>query len=198
MRVLLDASVSYEILEKVRSLIQKEPSVSSIRDLAGRNSGRYIFIEATITMHTTDLKKAHLASQKIEQLIKNEVPNIDRVLIHYEPEIKSKQRFAFTLSNRDGEISEEFGKSVCFALVDVGKKQKTILQSRIIDNPYIEVEKGRGIKVAQLLLQYKPDVVVVKEDLEGKGPGYAFADAGIEVVQTTAKTMDEFWVKLKN
>ena len=147
MRVLLDASVSYEILEKVRSLIQAEPAVRAVQNLVGRNSGRYIFVEATITVRTTDLKKAHLVSEKIEQAIKSAVPNIDRVLIHCEPETKTQLRYAVTLSNREGQISEDFGKSPYFALVDIDKQTKNVVRQEIVTNPYREVEKGRGIKV---------------------------------------------------
>lgn len=196
MRVLLDASVSYDILDKVRSLIQSEPAVSSVQNLAGRNSGRFIFVEATITVRTIDLKKAHLVSQKIEQSIKGAVPNIDRVLIHYEPEAKTQLRYAITLSNREGKISEDFGKSPYFALVDIDSRQKSVLRQEIVVNPYRELEKGRVIKVAEFLLTYKPDIIMSRESLAGKGPGYALDDAGTELKQTEAKSLDELLSQL--
>lgn len=61
----------------------------------------------------------------------------------------------------------------------------------IIANPHAATEKGRGIKVAQFLLEYKADIIAAKEDLAGKGPGYALADAGAEIVKTSASTLDE-------
>jgi cation diffusion facilitator family transporter len=191
MRVLLDASVSHEILEKVRLLVQAQPEVGKVQDLVGRNSGRFIFMEATVTMRTTDLKKAHLVSQKIEQRIREAVPNIDRVLIHYEPETKVQERYAITLENREGQISEDFGKSSYFALVDIDGKQKKIVSQEIVANPYLDVQKGRGIKVAELLLTYKPDVLIAREELARKGPGYALDDGGVELQQTEAKSLDE-------
>ena len=45
--------------------------------------------------------------------------------------------------------------------------------------------------MAEFLLSYKPDIVVAKESLSGKGPGYAFADAGVETMQTEANSLDE-------
>jgi cation diffusion facilitator family transporter len=196
MRVLLDASVSYEMLEKIRSLIQATPLVSTVQNLVGRNSGRYVFIEAAVTMRTEDLKKAHLVSQEIERSVKSAVPNVDRLLIHYEPETRTQQRYVVTLSNREGQISEDFGKSTYFALVDIDSKQRTVVRQEIIANPYREVEKGRGIKVAEFLLTYKPDVVVARETLVGKGPGYALDDAGTETRQTEAKSLDELLSQL--
>ena len=191
MRVLLDASVHHDIIEKVRSAVQSQPEVSTVKDLVGRNSGRFIFMEATITMRTTDLKKAHLISQKIEQTVKEAVPNIDRVLIHYEPETKVQNRYAVTLENRDGEISEDFGKSNYFALVDIDSRQKKVVWQEIVANPYLDVEKGRGIKIAEFLLTYKPDVVIARENLTHKGPGYALDDGGAEVRRTEAKSLVE-------
>jgi len=70
MRVLLDASVDSETLGKIRSVIQAEPAVTSIQNLTGRNSGRYVFVEATVALRVSDLKQAHLVSQRIEHNIK--------------------------------------------------------------------------------------------------------------------------------
>lgn len=196
MRVLLDASVDREMLEKIRVVIQATPMVATVQDLVGRNSGRYVFVEATVTMRTADLKKAHFVSQEIERSVKSAVPNIDRLLVHYEPETKTQQRYVVTLSNREGQISEDFGKSAFFVLVDIDSKQRTVIRQEIIANPYREVEKGRGIKVAEFLLTYKPDIVVARETLVGKGPGYALADAGTEIRQTEAKSLDELLSQL--
>ncbi len=196
MRVLLDASVSYEIIDKVSSIIRAEPSVSTVQNIVGRNSGRFIFVEATITMRTADLNKAHLASQKIEQAIKSAVPNIDRVLIHYEPETKTQQRYAITLASRDGRISEDFGKSAYFALVDIDSNQKIVVRQEIVANPYLVIEKGRGIKVAEFLLAYKPDVLIARESLTHKGPGYVFDDAGTMIRQTQATSLDELLLQI--
>lgn len=198
MRVLLDASVSYDVLEKIRSIIMEQPEVSLVQNLTGRNSGRFVFIEATITVHTTDLKKAHLVSQKIEQAIKSTISNIDQVLIHYEPETKTWQRYVITLSNNEGKISEDFGKSTHFALTDIDTINRKVIRQEIISNPYYNPEKskGTGIKIAEFILQYKPDILIVRESLSGKGPGYAFNNAGVEIKQTNATTIDELLVEL--
>jgi len=60
-----------------------------------------------------------------------------------------------------------------------------------VANPYREVEKGRGIKVAGFLMTYKPDTVIARDNLIGKGPGYALSDGGVEVRQTGAQSLDE-------
>jgi len=73
MRVLLDASVDPETLDKIRSLILEEPAVSSLKEVTARNSGQYLFVEASLALRIRDLKGAHLASLHIEDKIRREV-----------------------------------------------------------------------------------------------------------------------------
>ena len=83
MKTLLDASVDYDTLSEIRTIIRSDPVVSRIRSVTGRNSGRYIFVEAVVEMATSDLKEAHRASERIEEAIHLRVRNIERVVIHY-------------------------------------------------------------------------------------------------------------------
>lgn len=46
--VLLDASIDRETLIRIRSIIESEPTVSRVKEITGRNLGRYIFVEAII------------------------------------------------------------------------------------------------------------------------------------------------------
>ena len=55
-------------------------------------------------------------------------------------------------------------------------------------NPHQDVEKAKGIQVAEWLIAQKMDVVLLRESLQGKGPVYVFGDAGVEIQQTGAKT----------
>jgi len=191
MRVLLDASVNADTLEKIRSLIRDEPAVSTVTEVIARNSGRYLFIEASVTLRIKDLKRAHLASQRIEETIRNEMPNVDRVIIHYEPLIKSRLRYAIPLSSLGGKLSKHFGEAPYFALIDIDLKQKRLQGQEVIINPHKDLPKGKGLKVAKLLLSYKPDVILTEESLTGKGPGYAFAEAGVETMRTEAESLEE-------
>lgn len=192
MRVLLDASIDQGTLEQVRLVIMAEPAVSGVQDVTGRNSGRYFFVEAVVTLRISDLERAHSVSERIEDRIRKTVPNVDRVLIHYEPQSKTQLRYAVALTSTQGKISQHFGESHYFALVDVDFKEKKVQRQEIVANPHLDLTKGKGIKVAEFLLSYKPDVIVARENLSGKGPGYAFAEAGVETIQTEAKSLDEF------
>jgi len=192
MRVILDASVDHDTLTKIRAAIIAEPAVVSLKELTGRNSGRYIFVEAVVTLRPSELEKAHFTCNRIEENIRGSVANIDRVLIHYEPSTRTTQRYIIALAGDKGEISRHFGESPYFALVDIKTKTGKVRRWERIANPHLKLDRGKGIKVAELLLGYKPDVIVVAESLSHKGPGYAFADAGVEIVQTEGISPDEF------
>jgi len=59
------------------------------------------------------------------------------------------------------------------------------------------VAKAKGIWVAEWLVAQKVDVVFVKESLRGKGPVYVFGDAGVEMRETTATTLEEALAEMK-
>lgn len=191
MRVLLDASVDAQTLERIRGIILEAPEVVSIKELVARNSGRYLFVQADLTFRIADLKRAHLASERIESRIKKELPQVDRVQIHYEPLIESRRRYATPLEDMQGTLGMHFGESPYFALLEIDFENMSLVRQEIVSNPYKDLSKGKGLKVARFLLGLKPDVIFSKESLEGKGPGYAFAEAGVETVQTDIKNLEE-------
>jgi cation diffusion facilitator family transporter len=191
MRVLLDASVDAATLEEIRTLIIEAPEVVSISELVARNSGRYLFVQASLTLRVADLKRAHQVSERIESRIKREIPQVDRVQIHYEPIVESRRRYTTPLADMRGTLGKHFGESPYFALVEIDFEEMRLLRQEIVANPHKDLIKGKGLKVAQFLLGFKPDVVFSSESLEGKGPGYVFAEAGVETLQTDARTLEE-------
>ena len=197
MRVLLDASVDATTLGKIRALIMDAAEVADIGELVARNSGRYLFVQANVIFRITDLKRAHMVSQRIEAEIRKEFPHVDRVLIHYEPRKQRSLRFAAALQDAQGTLGEHFGESPYFALVDIDLQEMKLAKQEIVANPHKDLAKGKGLKVARFLLTYKPDVIFCRESLSGKGPGYAFAEAGVETFQTQAKTLMELFSDLQ-
>lgn len=191
MRVLLDASVDHETLEAIETIILAEPVVTGVRRVTGRNSGRYIFVEADVVLRLGDLARAHLVSERIEAAIRAEVPNVDRVVIHYEPRQKTAIRYAVPLADRTGSISPHFGEAPYFAIVEFDLIAKRIERQEIVENRHAGTERGKGIRVAEELLARKVDAVITREDLEGRGPGYAFANSGVLMEMTDASSLTD-------
>jgi cation diffusion facilitator family transporter len=191
MRVLLDASLDANTLDQVRAIIETEPTVTEIRSLVGRNAGRYRFLEADVALRVDDLEKAHTVSQRIERTIREQVPHVERVLLHYEPRTRTHTRYAVPLADAGGTLSEHFGEAPFFGLVTVRTADGHIERQEVLANPHTEVEKAKGIRVGEWLVGLKIDVVLLREDVHGKGPAYVFADAGVETRLTQVTNMDE-------
>lgn len=83
---LLEKSLSPEIEETIRSIILKQPGVSSPHHLRTRRIGNAVAIEVHIRMDgSLPLTEAHAASSSIEQQLKQEFGPNTFISIHVEP-----------------------------------------------------------------------------------------------------------------
>lgn len=196
MRVLLDASLDPDTLLQIREIILAEPTLSELKWATGRNAGRFRFVEAEITLRVRELEQAEAATRRIEERIREAVPYVDRVLIHAEPMKRTHLRYAVPLNDTAGTLSEHFGEAPYFALVTLRLADGAIEEQQIVANPHKAVEKAKGIWVAEWLVDQKVDVVLLRESLRGKGPVYVFGDAGVEVRETDATTLEEALAKV--
>ena len=190
-RVLLDASVDPELLSKVRDALRGDPEVIEVHDLIGRNSGPYKFIEAHVVLDVHDLEQAHQISYRLEDAVQAVASNVDRVLIHFEPEHKETYVYAIPMEADGDRLAEEFGAAARYALVTVGSEDREVRDIEHIDNPYSHEPSGRGIRIAQMLIERGADAVFSPEDIEGKGPYYVLTAEHIAVLVTHAETMQE-------
>jgi predicted Fe-Mo cluster-binding NifX family protein len=191
MRVLLDASLDFSTLDHVREIIKTEPLVSEIKSLVGRNAGRFRFIQATITLKTDNLEKAHQVSDDIEMKIRNQVQHVERVIIHYGPQERTHDRIALPLEDETGRISMHFGEAPYFGIVHIYRKDKIIEKKEIVENPHRSVETAKGIRVAEWLVEQGVEHVGMKEDVSHKGPGYVLSNAGVKIHILSADQIDQ-------
>lgn len=191
MRVLLDASIDFDTLDEVRKIMKRQPSVSQITSLVGRSAGRFRFLQGSVVLRTDDLQKAHRISNEIESEIRRQIPHVERVMIHYEPQTREYSRIAIPLADDRGKISAHFGDSPYFAVVLVRLADHRVEKKIIIENPHVRAEKAKGILVAEWLVDQNVDKVVLKSEVKHKGPGYVFSDAGVEIHLTLEDHIDE-------
>ncbi len=196
MKVLLDASLDVETLAQVRAIIESYPAVAQVKSVVGRNSGRYRFLQADIVVRTTDLDKAHHLSEQLQEVIRDEVKNTERVVIHYEPQVKTSFVYGVPLQDANGTVSGHLGKAPYFALVELRAEDRALLRQEILANPHRQLEKQKGIEVAKMLVGQGVDVLLLKESLEGKGPSYVLADAGVETRLAEADTLSQLLAEL--
>ncbi|MGE0684591.1 MAG: cation diffusion facilitator family transporter, partial [Candidatus Binatia bacterium] len=189
MRVLLDASLDVDTLQQVRQLIARQPAVVAVNSVTGRNAGRYRFIETEISVRVRALDKAHQVSHALEAAIRTHVPHVERALVHVEPARQEVRRVAVPLADHSDAVSRHFGTALSFALVEIRTADGSRENQMTITNPYAADPRGRGLKVAQWLLEQGIDVLITADDIREKGPGYALGDAGVAIIISEAATL---------
>jgi cation diffusion facilitator family transporter len=190
-RVLLDASLDFETLDTVKTVILSEPQVAAVKALSGRNSGRFKFIEAEVTLQVKDLERAHSVSDRITQQIRREIPYVDQVLIHYEPTPRESLTCAVPLADDKETVSEHFGDAPFFYLITLRTKDQSILDEKILDNPHKDAGEGKGIKVSEWLVDQNVNKIYTAQSFEGKGPFYVFSNAGVDILVTSEKKLGD-------
>ena len=195
-RVLLDASLDFNSLNRIRELVLADPRVAEINNLWARNAGRYKFVELDVTLRLSDLDKGHLVSEEIENRVKLELAQVDRVLIHCQPMQRDILTFGLPLTGDKLSISDHFGEAPFFQLVRLQGKERNIIEERVLKNPYLEEEKAKGIKVANWLLEKGLDVLIVHQDQAGRGPGFVLGNAGAEILLTEETNAEKALAKV--
>ena len=190
-RVLLDASLDFDTLNRIRDIIREIPQVDKIISLTGRNSGRYKFIEADLALRVRELGKAHFLANQIENRIKQQVPNVDHILIHYEPVVKKTRIVALPAAADQEHLSEHFGEAPYFLLITLTGEEGRFLEEKWVFNPFQTEEKGKGIKVSEWLVGLGVDEIITAKSLAHKGPYYVLSDNQVDMRQTERRDLGE-------
>jgi predicted Fe-Mo cluster-binding NifX family protein len=61
----------------------------------------------------------------------------------------------------------------------------------ILENRFADLERGKGIRLAEFLVEKGIDTLYTKEDFKGKGPEFVLSDAGVDLRKTDLKTLKE-------
>jgi len=196
MKTLLDASVDPITLDRIRNVIGRFSQVREIKSIQARNSGRFVFVRTNLAFDIKKFAQAHQLSEEIERSILKEIPQVDQVTIHYEPVKKDFLIYAIPVEEDKHKISDHFGDAPYFYLLQISTERPIVQEEKILRNPYLKEEKGKGIKVSEWLIQNGVDTVYTRKTFDGKGPSYVFSNAEVDVIITEDKTMEEIHSKL--
>jgi len=191
MRVLLDASLDAATLRDARGIIQRHPSVVRLLEIFGRNAGRYRFLEARVEVRVQELERAELVVRELEKDLRSQIPFMERVLITVRSTSREILRLALPLSAPHGPPDKHFGTAPYFLFVDLRSTDGSLGHREVVPNPFWGDPRGRGLKVAQWLIEHGVDVLLTPDDVGKKGPGYALREVGVEVLVVRKGDMDE-------
>ncbi len=197
-KVLLDATLDHATLDEIRKIMESHPDVSEVVSIGGRNSGRYRFVEISLRMRTRLLREAHQIVSHLEEEILDRWPNIDKLLIHYEPDQIQTWRIATPLDVEDdakpteqSAISDHFGEADFFAILVKDMATGHVHCESYLRNPFRTLERQKGVRVAEMLADHGVDEVMCKADLRGKGAGYALEALEIVVTHTELNRLSD-------
>jgi len=190
-RVLLDASIDPSTLEQIKAIIKTHPAITEIRELIGRNSGSFTFIEGDLVVKAKDFQHAHQIIEEITSEIRRKIPHIDRIILHYEPAKQTSFIIAAMLeSASEWKVSEHFGEAPFIGWIEIHTDENRIVRMQITANPYTNIERGKGIKVAEHLVNHGVDLVLSRQLFHGKGPEYVFNSRDVKVIPIKEEVID--------
>ena len=182
-KVLLDASIDNETIQKVNEILEKEPLIKKIKTITGRNSGSYKFVQLDLVLDTNSLDEAHEFSHLVEKKIKKEMPFVEKVVIHYEKDHEEEK--TAILINENNYICGHFGNCDKVVIIDKNKQSKTL------ENPYKNSEKKKGIDLAEFLHKKAVTRLILKDKIKQKPVIYALKSFEIECIITDKNSLDE-------
>ncbi len=83
-KVLLDASLDIESVERIKAILENETNIKDVISITGRNAGSFKFVQLDLALNTDSLKEAHQLAHTIEDHIKEQMPFVEKVVVHYQ------------------------------------------------------------------------------------------------------------------
>ena len=193
LKVLLDASIDRETLDRIEKLLKSHPLVSEVKSITGRSSGSYKFIEAEVTVATNDLEKAHNIVHEVEAIVKREIPFIEKLVIHFEPEGKKAELFAVPVNGE--KVCDRFAE--CPEILILKQEGEGFRTVERLKNPAVRLKFGKCIELVEFLAKRGVDCIAINNLPLGKGVIYALSAYGIGMKLITEEDLQEFLRKLK-
>jgi len=146
---LLDASIDFSALEKIREIISAHPRVVKIKDLRARSVGSVIFLTAEVILRCPGFKEAHAITEELERAIKEAVLQIERVTIHYEPEEREYLLVVAPLEDLKGTLSDHFGGAPYLAFLKNREGKGRDIRKEHRCQPLSPRREGQGDEAGQ-------------------------------------------------
>ncbi|WP_200673690.1 cation diffusion facilitator family transporter [Persephonella atlantica] len=182
MKVLLDVSLEKEEMEKIKKIIYSHPAVVDIKHIRGRVAGSFKFLDIELLLHNFSLRETHRIVDEIEKKIKEEIPNIDSVFIHYEPVRQKGLRIAFLVD--ENRSIKDFRTASQIVIVDISDEGK--IQ---VNNP-LEVQPDEK-ETGDILSKINVDIVVSANHPEEFEVRWKLARAGVMVWETEERDFEK-------
>ena len=179
--VLSDAVVNPDQIIKIKKIAEDIRGVRIAQKIRIRRSGPFCMGELTIGVDKRlPVEQTHRLSETVERQIKAEIPEVESLVIHVEPQEERIQRLAIPIEEDKGLESlstPHFGEAPYFLFIDI--EDNTIVSWTTTKNPSLDLERKRGVTLAKLLI--KEEITTLLTGEIGEGPFHYLRDSFIEI-----------------
>ncbi len=191
LKVLLDISLAPEKIASISRLLAKQPGITQVKAVTGRNSGSFMFLHLDIGVKFYDIQQANKIVAYLKETLKRDDPSIDMIFVQHAHELPSILTI-FIPTEEDGRrVSPHFGKSSQLTKITYNQGDRTCTNVCTKPNPFRHEGKQRGIKLAEYIYEQKAVSVCCREDLTGKGPGLRLHQLGVDVRHADTEDLEE-------
>lgn len=181
LRVLLDASVSRDFLDRVRRVAEMDPGVRRVVAVDGRNSGAFVFLHVVVEPSTVDLRVAHREARAMQQRLLTAFPNVDSISVEFgEP---AGDVSAAVMLTEDGvQVARDFGSAPSVALVELVVRDETAPRTQVLPNPARGLTRGGEVNLAVFLGRQGTGVLLMPDRLMDVAARETLAAYAIDVI----------------
>jgi cation diffusion facilitator family transporter len=181
-KVLLDASIEKDIIDKATTTAEADPTVRRVVRVDGRNSGSYRFLHVTLVPEAFDLRDAEASADSIRESIKSAVQNVESIQVEFVPDEADKFSVAVPLEADGASIAADLTSAGSYALLALDPDKGTLDDTSVLENPIAESDPGRAIKLAVALAKHGTDRLLVRGDVPSGGAFYVLEANEIDVL----------------
>jgi cation diffusion facilitator family transporter len=160
---LMDAWLDKDSIARIRESVNSIQGVKKVEEIRLRKSGLVVFGEIEIEIEgDANLKRVEMLSEEIEKTVKNEVKNLEHLVINVKPEKVSVMKIAVPVLMQEGlhsKVSQHFSKAPYFIFIEL--EEYKVKSWSISENPASDLEKKKGLKVAEFLKSQGINVLIV-------------------------------------
>jgi len=158
---LLDAA-DVALSKKVEQIVMSNAAVSQIQKVMVRKSGSVYFADIELNIVDTGVVKAHESVDTIVEMLHGEIPELEAVTIHYEPENSDYDVLVTLLAEDKKTVLDNMKDVVYLHFVKKSRLSGEVISDRYLDNPVREQERGKAFRLIAWLIAHHVDTIIMK------------------------------------
>jgi len=189
---LTDASVDPDLEAEIAGILKEMPEVKKVEKIRARRSGPFYFVEGHIHVAgSMEVTRSHALSHEAHRLIRKRFSQVEAVILHIEPSIKSVQKIIIPISSSEGweaKVESHFGRAPWFLLASLEEGRAS--HSVVLENPFTQRPVRAGLAVINRFIREREvDVALVREI--GEISFYGLRDNLVEIYRVLEGTAAE-------